>query len=63
MLAIFIAIFLLIYIFAGLAAFIMSLLCFGYSGSTGEKFIGFIISFLVGPFYWLYYWSNTNYCR
>jgi len=57
------ALFLLIWIFAGLAAFIMSLICFGYSGTSGDKFIGFIIAFLVGPFYWLYYMSNTAYCR
>lgn len=63
MIELLLALFIIIWVFAGLAAFIMSLVCFGFSGTSGDKFIGFIISFLVGPFYWIYYMSNTSYCR
>ena len=58
----------LIYLFAfiwaisGLVGFIMSLVCLGYKGSALHKFIGFILAFLFGPFYWLYYIYNSNYC-
>lgn len=52
-----------VWILAGIAAFIASLVCFGYSGTTSEKVIGLILSILVGPFYWIYFGVNKNYCR
>ena len=50
------------WVISGLVGFIMSLVCFGYNGSTGDKFIGLIISLLFGPFYWIYYAVNSSYC-
>ena len=47
---------------AGVVAFFMSLICFGYKGSIAEKFIGLLISFFLGPFYWIYYAANGSYC-
>lgn len=47
----------------GIAAFITSLVCFGYEGKTSLKIIGLILSFLVGPFYWIYYYAaKSSYC-
>jgi uncharacterized membrane protein len=56
------AIFLLIWAIVGVIAFIMSLVCFGYSGSTLEKVFGLVIAIFFGPFYWLYYYFNKGYC-
>lgn len=53
---------LLIWAMAGLSAFIMSLVCFGYSGSMTNKFLGLVIALMFGPFYWFYYFMNPSYC-
>lgn len=47
----------------GLIGFVMSLICFGYSGSTGEKILGIVIALLLGPWYFLYYFSSGSYCK
>jgi hypothetical protein len=47
----------------GIIAFILSLVCFGYSGTFGEKILGFIISIVFGPFYFLYYYYSGSYCK
>lgn len=52
----------LIWVIAGIAGFVMSLVCFGHSGSTLEKIFGVVIAWLIGPFYWLYYGFNKAYC-
>lgn len=57
-----ILLFLLIWVISGISAFIMSLVCFGYKGSAGEKFIGLLLSVFFGPFYWIYYAVNGSYC-
>jgi hypothetical protein len=51
------------WIFAGLGAFIMSLVCFGYSGTIIDKIVGFILAIFFGPFYWFFYGFNTFYCK
>jgi len=51
-----------IWVLLGLAAFFASLICFGYSGSTSEKVIGFLLAIFFGPFYWIYFILNKNYC-
>jgi hypothetical protein len=48
---------------AGVIAFIMSIVCFGYSGTPTEHAIGLIIALLFGPFYWLFYYFAPNYCK
>jgi hypothetical protein len=59
---IFIAIFLFIWGIAGFVAFFMSLICLFYNGSATDKTVGVIMGVLFGPFYWLYYIYNMNYC-
>jgi len=54
--------FLLIWVFAGISARIMSIICFGYGGTTGYKVIGLVIALFLGPFYWIYYNLNKDYC-
>lgn len=52
----------LIWYFAGLAAFIASIVCISYNGSGGSKLAGFLLALFLGPFYWIYYIYNVNYC-
>ena len=59
---IFIGILILIWVIAGVIAFFASLICMFYNGSVTDKTIGFMMSVLFGPFYWLYYIYNANYC-
>lgn len=47
----------------GLIGFVMSLVCFGYSGSIGEKILGIVIALVLGPWYFLYYFSSGSYCK
>lgn len=53
----------LIWVLAGFIAFIMSIICFGKSGSTTDKIIGLLLAIFFGPFYFLFYGFNSNYCR
>lgn len=55
-------IFLLVWILLGLAGFVKSLMCFGNKGTNFDKTMGMIIASIFGPFYWIYYSSNNNYC-
>jgi hypothetical protein len=48
---------------AGLLALLWSILCFGKSGSTGQKVAGILLAIFFGPFYFIYYWTVQNYCR
>lgn len=56
----YIAYFVIIWLILGLISFITSIVCFGFSGSIGEKMIGLLIALLFGPFYWLYFFMNKN---
>lgn len=58
----FIVIILWLWFIAGLLAFIVSLVCFGFNGSISDKFLGLIISLVLGPLYWFYFIFNNNYC-
>ncbi len=55
-------IFLIIWMIIGIIAFITSIVCFGYSGSMTEKVIGLLLALIFGPFYFLYFYLNKNYC-
>ncbi len=57
-----IGIFLIVWIIVGIIAFIVSLFCFGFSGSITEKVIGLILAIIFGPFYFIYFYLNKNYC-
>jgi hypothetical protein len=41
----------------------MSIVCFGFSGSSTEKVMGLAIAFFLGPLYFIFYGVNKNYCR
>ena len=62
MFGIFILIIGLIWSVAGFTAFFASVICLFYNGSITDKSVGVILSILLGPFYWLYYIYNMNYC-
>lgn len=53
----------LLWALGGLIAFIWSLVCIGKSGSDLQKVIGVLLSMFLGPFYFIYYGLNENYCR
>lgn len=57
-----IIIFIVIWLILGLIAFITSLVCFKFSGNTNEKVLGLLIALLFGPFYFIYFYLNKNYC-
>jgi hypothetical protein len=46
----------------GIAAFFMSLFCFGRSGTTTQHIFGFVLAIFLGPFYWIYYGLARTYC-
>ena len=60
---IFYSIFVLIWAIAGIVGFITSIACLFYESSPGEKVIGVFLGLLTGPFFWLYYIYNMNYCN
>ncbi len=51
------------WILTGLIAFIYSLYCFSKSGTTGEKIFGLLLSMLIGPFYFIYIYVSSTYCK
>jgi len=55
--------FILIWSLIGVIAFIMSLVCFGRSGTLLEKIIGLLLAIFFGPLYFIFYIFNTSYCR
>jgi len=56
-------IFIFIWAIIGFIAFIMSLVCFGKSGSTLDKILGLLLAVFFGPFYFIFYAFNGSYCR
>lgn len=60
--AMFIFLFSTIWVFTGMIGFIMSLVCCFYNGTTTDKFVGILLAWVFGPFYWLYYIYNSSYC-
>ena len=56
--------FIIIWSVLGVLAFFTSLICFGFrSSSMDQKVLGLLISLVLGPFYWLYFFFNKDYCR
>ena len=53
----------LIWFLIGIIGFLLSLVCFGRSGTIIQKLGGFGIALLTGPFFWVYYFLDTSYCR
>ena len=48
---------------AGIFAFVMSLLCFGSSGSDVQKIFGFLLAVFTGPIYFILFYANKSYRR
>ncbi len=55
--------FVIAWVVGGIAAIIMSLVCFGFSGTSTEKILGLLLAFFLGPLYFIFYAVNKNYCR
>jgi hypothetical protein len=51
------------WVLAGIAAIVMSLVCFGFSGTMTEKILGIALAFFLGPLYFIFYTVNKDYCR
>jgi hypothetical protein len=60
---IWIALLILIWIISGFVAFIASIACLFYNSSIGDKIAGLVMALFAGPFYWLFYIYNMNYCN
>jgi len=55
--------FCIIWSLLGLMAFATSAVCFFYNGKSEQKWLGLIISIIIGPFYWFYFATvDENYC-
>lgn len=57
------ALLILIWIISGFIAFIASLICLFYNSTVGDKIAGLVMALFAGPFYWLFYIYNMNYCN
>lgn len=44
-----------VWVLAGLAAFVTSLVCLGLEGNMNAKLAGVFFAILLGPFYWVYF--------
>jgi hypothetical protein len=58
-----ITIIIFIWAILGIAGFIMSLVCFGRSGTSAQHIIGLLIALFLGPFYWIFYFAVPDYCK
>jgi uncharacterized membrane protein required for colicin V production len=62
-LAFIILIFLIVWIIGGIISFICSMMCLGYESPPKDKILGVVFSIIAGPFFWIYYVYNINYCN
>ena len=53
----------IVWILAGIGAFVYSLYCFTKSGTTAEKILGLFLAMIAGPFYFIYVAVYKAYCR
>lgn len=61
--AIIIFILALLWLIAGVSAFVAGIVCLFYDSSIQDKILGLIFGIIAGPFYWIYYIYNLNYCN
>lgn len=59
----FLALFSIVWVIAGIVAFVMSLVCFARDGTAIEKVAGLLLAFVFGPFYWIYFFASKTYCK
>jgi cytochrome b subunit of formate dehydrogenase len=53
----------IIWIILGVTGFIMSIICFGRSGTTAQHIIGLLLAIFFGPIYWIFYFVVPDYCK
>ena len=53
----------IIWVVLGIAAFIMSIICFGRSGSDVQHVVGLLLAIFLGPFFWIFYFFVPGYCK
>jgi hypothetical protein len=53
----------IVWVILGIIGFIMSIICFGRSGTTAQHVIGLLISMFFGPIYWIFYFVVPDYCK
>ena len=58
-----IMLFFAIWTILGIISFITSLVCFRKSGNLADKVLGFLLSVLFGPLYFIYLYNTPRYCR
>lgn len=58
-----ITILLVIWVILGITGFIMSIVCFGRSGTTSQHIVGLLLAILFGPIYWIFYFAVPDYCK
>ena len=53
----------IVWMLLGLMAFVTSCVCFFYEGKSEQKWLGLVVSIILGPFYWIYFASvDEKYC-
>ena len=52
-----------VWVILGFIAFVLSLTCFGKSGTLADKIVGLLLALLFGPFYFIYYFVMKDYCK
>lgn len=57
--------FVLLWIAAGIAGFITSIVCMSKNRDAKDRYqnpLALFLSLVLGPFYWIYYTANKKYC-
>lgn len=55
--------FAIVWVVLGIAAFIHSIVCMGRTPSMSRALIGLLMAIFFGPFYWIYWYADGEYCR
>ena len=58
----FLILFVLVWVIAGFIAHLYAIVCIGEKGAFKDKMIGLLLAIFLGPFYWIYYYTNKSYC-
>jgi hypothetical protein len=58
-----ITIIVIFWIILGITGFIMSIVCFGRSGTTTQHVVGLLLAIFFGPIYWIFYLAVPDYCK
>jgi hypothetical protein len=53
------------WVVAGIAALVTSVVCFGKNSTTtqGDNIAGLVLALFLGPFYWIFYFGSSTYCK